>query len=241
MHNDDHTPFAVAHHLLRTVCELDADTALGLATLINHNGSAAVGGYERATAESIALRLVRAGLRATLQRDVQDTKEFFSAQRVDGGVRVMVSEEFARGWESAFQSLETLYRRRGSYVYGLRFPRPIRLRRAVLRMMFPDISASRWQSAAFRRRHRKTLADRALIDRVWEQWINADPLVLTLDEAEEWIVVIGQIRALYLLLRKTTPLHFQTLAHVQYQLVLAVDPEAQPRPDEEPVAADQTV
>jgi hypothetical protein len=178
------------------------------------------------------LRLVRTGVRATLRKDVLENAEIFSAQRVDGGVRVKVAEQFARGWEPAFQMLETLYRR-NSYVYGLRFPRPIRMRRAVLRKMFPDVSASRWQSALFRRRHRKTLADRALVDRVWEQWINADPLTLTLDEAEDWLVVIGQIRALHLLARKATPMHFQALGHIQYQLVLAIDPEAQPRQEDQ--------
>lgn len=235
LHNDDHTPFAVVHHLLRTVCELDADSALGLTTLIHQSGSAGVGSYDRATAESITLRLVRAGLRARLQKDLHDTKEAFSAHRVDGGVRVMVPEKFARAWEPAFQLLEGLYRR-NSYVRGLRFPRPVMTRRALLRKMFPDTSESRWQSATFRRRHRKALADRALVDRVWEQWINAESRTLTLAEADEWIVVIGQIRALYLLVRKATPLHFQTLSHIQHELVAAIDPEACPRPHEQPVA-----
>jgi ATP-dependent Clp protease adapter protein ClpS len=235
VHNDDHTPFAVANHLLRTICELDADSALELTTMIHQQGSAGVGSYDRATAESVTLRLVRAGLRARLQKDVHDTEEIFSAQRVDGGVLVRVPEKFARGWEPVFALLESLYRR-NSYVFGLRFPRPVMMRRAVLRKMFPDIYESRWRSAMFRRRHRKALADRALVDRVWEQWINAESRTLTLDEAEEWIVVIGQIRALYLLVRKATPLHFQTLAYVQHQLVAAVAPE----PDDQPVASDET-
>jgi hypothetical protein len=238
VHNDDHTPFAVVHHLLRTACGLDTDDALGMTTLIHQSGSAFIGSYDRATAESVALRLVRTGVRATLRKGVfENNKELFSAQRVDGGVRVQVAEQFARGWEPAFQTLETLYRR-NSYVYGLHFPRPIRMRRAVLRKMFPDVSTSRWQSALFRRRHRKALADRALIDRVWEQWINADPLTLTLDEAEDWLVVIGQIRALHLLIRKATPMHFQTLGHIQYQLVLAIDPEARPRQDDQSAATE---
>ena len=240
VHNDDHTPFAVVCHLLRTVCELDADSAHGLTTTIHHNGSSGVGSYDRAAAESIALRLVRAGVQATLQKDVHDTKEVFSAERVDGGVRVRVPEKFARGWEPAFQSLEGLYRR-NSYMRGLRFPRPVMMRRALLRKMFPDVSGSRWQSAMFRRRHRKALADRALVDRVWEQWINAEPRTLTLTEVEEWIVVIGQIRALYLLVRKATPLHFQTLAHIQHELVAAVDPEACPQPHDQPVTTEQAV
>ena len=196
VHNDEHTPFAVANHLLRTVCELDADSALSLTTLIHHSGSAGVGSYDREQAESVALRFVRAGMRATLQKNAYDTEEFFSAERVDGGVRVAVPEAFARGWEPAFQMLESLYRR-NSYVYGLRYPRPVRMRRSVLREMFPDVYASRWRSAMFRRRNRKALADRALVDRVWEQWINAESLTLTFTEAEEWIVVIGQVRALY--------------------------------------------
>lgn len=239
VHNDDHTPAAVVHHLLRTVCELDADAALGLTTLIHHSGSACIGSYDRATAETVTLRLVRAGVRATLQKTAYEAEEIFSARRVDGGVEVRVPERFARAWEPSFQALETLYRR-NSYVHGLRFPRPIRMRRAVLRKMFPNVAASRWQSAMFRRRHRKVLADHKLIDRVWEQWINAEPLVLTFEEAEEWLVAIGQIRALYLLVRKTTPAQILTLGHIQYQLVLAIDPEARPRPDEEPVAAGQT-
>lgn len=225
MHNDDHTPFAVAYHLLRTVCELDADKARGLTTAIHHGGSAGVGSYDRETAEFITLRLVRAGMRAELRKDVYDTQEIFSAERVDGGVRVMVPEVFARGWEPAFRSLDTIYRP-GSTTRGLRLPRPVMTRRPLLRKMFPDTSASRWQSALFRRRHRKALADRALVNRVWEQWINAESLVLTLDEVDEWIMVIGQIRALYRLVRKATPLQFQTLAHLQQRLVQAVDPEA---------------
>lgn len=221
MHNDDHTPFAVANHLLRTVCEFDADTALNLTTLIHQSGSAGVGAYDRETAESVTLRLVRAGMRAELRPSPYDTEETFSAHRVEGGVRVMVPERFARAWEPAFQVLEGLYRR-NTVVHGLRFPRPVMMRRAVLRRMFPDVSASRWRSASFRRRHRKVLADRALVDRVWDQWINARPRTLTLDEAEEWIVVFGQIRALHLLFRKATPPHFQTISHIQHQLVTAV-------------------
>lgn len=154
LHNDDHTPFAVVHHLLRTVCGLDADTALGLTTTSHQSGSAAI----------------------------------------------------------------------GSYVRGLRLPRPVMLRRALLRKMFPDTSASRWQSALFRRRHRKVLADRALVDRVWTRWVSRGPFVLTLDEVDEWLVVIGQIRALYLLVRKATPQHVQTLGQVQLLLLAAADP-----------------
>ncbi|MGW4207403.1 ATP-dependent Clp protease adaptor ClpS [Lentzea sp. NPDC004789] len=222
VHNDDHTPFAVANHLLRTVCGFDADTALGLTTMIHQSGGAGVGVHDRETAESIALRLVRAGLRAELRQAGDAAEEIFSAQRVDGGVRVMVPEHVARGWEPAFQVLEGLYRR-NTVVFGLRFPRPIMMRRAVLRRMFPDVSVSRWRSASFRRRHRKVLADRALVDRVWDQWINAAPRTLTLDEVEEWIVAFGQIRALQLLVRKATPLHFQTISHIQHQLVAAAD------------------
>jgi hypothetical protein len=222
VHNDDHTPFAVANHLLRTVCELNADDALSLATMIHQSGSAGVGVHDRETAESITLRLVRAGLRAELRQGGDDAGEIFSAQRVDGGVRVMVPEQVARGWEPAFQVLEGLYRR-NSVVFGLRFPRPIMMRRAVLRRMFPDVSASRWRSASFRRRHRKVLADRALVDRVWDQWINATPRTLTLDEVDEWIVVFSQIRALQLLVRKATPLVFQTIGHIQHQLVTAAN------------------
>lgn len=237
MHNDDHTPFAVAYHLLRTICEFDADEARSLTAAIHQSGSTGVGAYDRETAESITLRLVRAGLRAELRRDVYDSQEIFSAERVDGGVRVMVPEAFARGWESAFESLDKLYRP-GSTAHGLRFPRPVMTRRPLLRKMFPDTSASRWQSAKFRRKHRKALADRALVNRVWEQWINAESLTLTLDEVDEWIVVIGQIRALYLLVRKATPLQFQTLSYIQQKLVQAVDPEAFADP-EKPVAAEE--
>src|SRR4029450_12071011 len=99
--------------------------------------------------------------------------ELFSAHTVEGGVRVMVTEEFARGWEPAFRMLESIYRR-NSIVHGLHWPRPVMMRRAFLRKMFPDVAGSRWRSAMFRRRHRKVLADRALVDRVWDQWINAD-------------------------------------------------------------------
>ena len=91
--------------------------------------------------------------------------------------------------------------------------------------MFPDVAESRWRSALVRRRHREVLADRALVDRVWERWINAESLVPTTAEAEDWIVVFGQIRALHRQLRKATPSQFHTIAHIQHQLVAAVDPE----------------
>ena len=236
VHNDDHTPFVVVHHLLRTVCELDTDTALAFTRTIHENGSCGIGTYDRETAESITVRLVRTGLRAELRRDMGQIDESVSVRPVDGGVQVTVSTEFARGWEPAFQALNNAYRP-GSYVRGLHLPRPMMLRRALLRKMFPDVSGSRWQSASFRRRHRKVLADRALVNRVWEQWLNADPITLTPAQVHEWIVVFGQIRALYLLVRKVTPLHLQTLGYVQHQLVWAVDPEACPRPHDEPVAA----
>ncbi|WP_434442766.1 ATP-dependent Clp protease adaptor ClpS [Lentzea sp. E54] len=238
VHNDDHTPFAVAWHLIRTVCELGTNTARDLTTMIHHSGSAGIGSYDRETAESVALRFMRAGMRATVQRADVDDEPYFTARRVDGGVLVEVPERFARGWEPAFRTLENVYRR-NVIVYGLRFPRPFMTRRPFLRRMFPDIAASRWRSALVRRRHRKMLADRALVDRVWEQWINAESLVLTTAEAEEWIVVISQIRALYRQLRKATALHFQTLAYIQHQLVAAVDPEVVV-PGSEPVAAEET-
>lgn len=238
MHNDDHIPFAVAYHLLRTICEFDAEKARGLTAAIHQSGSVAVGSYDRATAESITLRLVRAGLRAELRQAVYDTQEAFSAERVDGGVLVMVPEVFARDWERAFEALDRLYRV-GSTARGLRWPRPVMTRRPLLRKMFPDTSASRWQSALFRRRHRKVLADRALVNRVCQQWINAESLVLTPDEVDEWIVVLGQIRALYRLVRKATPLQFQTLSYLQQKLVQAVDPEAFAGPDGQPVAGGQ--
>ncbi|KJK43211.1 hypothetical protein UK23_34220 [Lentzea aerocolonigenes] len=238
MHNDDHTPFAVACHLLRTVCGFDVEKARGLTAAIHQSGSVAVGSYDRATAESITLRLVRAGLRAELRQEVYDTQEVFSAERVGDGVLVKVPEVFARGWEPAFESLDRLYRV-GSTARGLRWPRPVMTRRPLLRKMFPDTSASRWQSAMFRRRHRKVLADRALVNRVWEQWINAESRTLTLDEAGEWIVVFGQIRALYLLVRKATPLQFHTLAYLQEKLVQAVDPEAFAGPDVQPAVVEQ--
>jgi hypothetical protein len=205
---------------------------------IHQSGSTGVGCYDRETAESITLRLVRAGLRAELRQDMYDTREVFSAERVDGGVLVMVPEAFARGWEPAFESLDKLYRP-GSVARGLHLPRPRMTRRPLQRKMFPDTSASRWQSALFRRRHRKALTDRALLNRVWEQWINAESLVLTLDEVDEWIVVLGQIRALYLLVRKATPLQFQTLGYLQQKLVQAVDPEAFAGLDSRPVATEE--
>ncbi|MFD4672707.1 ATP-dependent Clp protease adaptor ClpS [Lentzea sp. NPDC058450] len=225
VHNDDHTPFAVVWHLIRKVCELDADTAYDLTNLIHHSGRAVVAAHDRDTAESVALRFVRVGVRATVLRGVVSGDEpIFTAERVDGGVRVMVPEEFARAWEPAFRMLENLYRR-NAVVYGLRYPRPFMTRRPFLRRMFPNVAETRWRSALLRRRHRTTLADRALVDRVWDQWINAESLVLTTAEAEEWIVVFGQIRAVHLQLRKATALHFHTLAYIQHQLVAAVDPE----------------
>ncbi|WP_394620830.1 ATP-dependent Clp protease adaptor ClpS [Lentzea sp. JNUCC 0626] len=224
VHNDDHTPFAVAWHLLCTVCELDTDTALDLATQVHHFGRAEIGDYDRDTAESVAVRLVRAGMRATTQRATHSDEPFFTAERVDGGVRVMVTAQFARNWEPAFRLLENLYRR-NAIVYGLRFPRLFMTRRPFLRRMFPNVAETRWRSALLRRRHRKVLVDRALVDRVWDQWINAESLVLTVKEAEDWIVVFGQIRAVHLQLRKATAMHFHVLAYIQHQLVMAVDPE----------------
>ncbi|GLY51652.1 hypothetical protein Lesp01_53080 [Lentzea sp. NBRC 102530] len=239
MHNDDHTPFAVVWHLIRKVCELDANTAYDLTNLIHHSGRAVVGAYDRDAAESVALRFVRAGVRATVLRGVMTGDEpIFTAERVDGGVRVMVPEEFARAWEPAFRLLENLYRR-NAIVYGLRFPRPAMTRRPFLRRMFPDVAGSRWRSALVRRRNRELLADRALVDRVWDQWINAESLVLTTAEAEDWIVVFGQIRAVHLQLRKATALHFHILAHIQHQLVAAVDPEVHV-PEQAPGAVTQT-
>ncbi|MET9230799.1 ATP-dependent Clp protease adaptor ClpS [Lentzea sp. NPDC003310] len=224
VHNDDHTPYAVAWHLLRTIGEFETDTARTLTEMIHHNGSAGFGKYDRARAESVALKFVRAGMRATVQRALPDDGPYFTATRVGEGVLVEVPGQFARAWEPAFRMLENIYHR-NVVISGLRFPRPVMTRRPFLRRMFPDVAESRWRSALLRRRHRTLLADRALVDRVRRQWLNAESLVLTTTEAGDWIVVIGQIRALHLQLRKATALQFQTLAHVQQQLVAAVDPE----------------
>jgi hypothetical protein len=239
VHNDDHNPFGVVHHLLGKIFELDAATAHAHTLAIHHNGSSALGAYDRETAESITLRLVRVGIRAELRKGLHELQESFSAHPVDGGVRVMVSEEFARSCEPTFRMLESVYRR-NSLVLGLRWPRPVVMRRAFLRKMFPDVFGSRWSSAMFRRRHRKVLADRALIDRVWGQWINAESLTLKPAEVDEWIVVFGQIRALHMLLRKATPAHIQTLSYIQSSLVTALDPKAVMSPHDQPVFADQT-
>jgi len=237
VHNDDHNPFGVVHHLLGKIFDLDAATAHAHTLAIHYNGSSVVGTYDdRETAETITSQLVRVGLRAELRKGVHELQESFSAHQVDGGVRVMVSTEFARGWEPAFHVLESVYRR-NSLVLGLRWPRPVVTRRAFLRKMFPDVSGSRWRSAMFRRRHRKVLADRALIDRVWGQWINAKSRTLKPAEVDEWIVVFGQIRALHLLLRKATPAHIQTLSYIQSSLVTALDPKAVMSPHDQPALA----
>src|SRR4029450_9320458 len=76
--------------------------------------------------------------------------ELFSAHTVEGGVRVMVTEEFARGWDPAFRMLESIYRR-NSIVHGLHWPRPVMMRRACLRKMFPD--GAGWRGRGARRTH----------------------------------------------------------------------------------------
>lgn len=153
------------------------------------------------------------------------SEEFFSARPADGGVLVTMSAEFSTSWLRALKLLARAYVP-GVVVFGLHWPRWAMSRPALLRKMFPDAAESRWRSTLFRRRRRRDLADIDLVERVSARWASPSPFVLTRAEVDDWIVVMGQLRALYLLLRKATPAEIGTISHVQHALVVAVDPTA---------------
>ncbi|SFQ97155.1 ATP-dependent Clp protease adaptor protein ClpS [Lentzea waywayandensis] len=65
MHNDDINTFALVHYVLRTVCGHDDARARAKTMEIHLSGRSVLGDYDRASAEAMALRLVRLGVRAT--------------------------------------------------------------------------------------------------------------------------------------------------------------------------------
>ncbi|MFJ8959557.1 ATP-dependent Clp protease adaptor ClpS [Lentzea sp. NPDC102401] len=66
VHNDDVNSFVLVHHILRTVCGHDDARAREKTMEVHRSGRSVVGAYDRASAEAMALRLVRFGVRATV-------------------------------------------------------------------------------------------------------------------------------------------------------------------------------
>ncbi|MFS8098773.1 ATP-dependent Clp protease adaptor ClpS [Lentzea alba] len=223
--NDDLNSFAVVHHLLRKVCRLDSDAARQQTLAIHQSGIAAIGTYDRQTAEAFTVQLVRYGLLASFH-PAPVTEPRMEIRPVDGGVRVEMTDEFVDLFLKVLWSMERGYRYLpGSVVFGMRWPLWVATRKTVLRRIFPDAAGSRWRSALFRRRHRKVLVDRKLVDRVADRLAYPGPWVLTPAEADEWIVALGQARAYFLLLRKAKREGAMLFSAVR-ELVVALDPES---------------
>ncbi|RAS62422.1 hypothetical protein C8D87_108243 [Lentzea atacamensis] len=149
------------------------------------------------------------------------SKSTFSAEPVDGGVLVEMTEEFVTGLMAALDLLVQVYTP-GSATFRLRHPWGAVRRSSLLRRMLPQAGASWWLSAGFRRRYREELADPAPVDRVRARCAGPGPRVLTFAEADEWIVVMGQARSLYRLFWKADHEYVMAFSTVQCQLVKAL-------------------
>ncbi|MDT7788937.1 MAG: hypothetical protein QOF58_7356 [Pseudonocardiales bacterium] len=155
----------------------------------------------------------------------------------DGGAQVEMGKKVVKGWRRVFLLLEMGYGRFRP-LFMLLYPLSVPTTRALLRNMYPAVAPSRRESKAFLRRHRDVLADRELVRRVRARWCGPQPIILTHDEVDEWIAVMGQARSLCELLvfsRKAVA----GASIVQALLVAVVDPDAYRGPWSEPVTAEQ--
>ncbi|MET9230800.1 hypothetical protein [Lentzea sp. NPDC003310] len=147
----------------------------------------------------------------------------FTAEPVEGGVRVEMTRWFAWVFGRALRRLSLSYRH-GNPLYALQ--RPFRMGRhaSLLQGLYPEVAPSPKESKDFLRRHRDVLADRALLERVRARWQGRRPILLTHAEVDEWIAALGQVRLLFeARSAPKTAIMWTSLA--QETLVLAVAPD----------------
>ncbi|MFS8098774.1 hypothetical protein LFM09_16720 [Lentzea alba] len=148
----------------------------------------------------------------------------FTAKAVDGGIEVHMTDELAKPISGLLEELE-LQLGRGWVSRALKFRYRFFGRPLLMRQMFPNAGPSWLSSSLFRNRHRRVLGDPRPAKRLRARFRQPMPWVLPLDEVDDWVMVMGQLRALYRVRKGATPAEVATFTAFQCQIVSLADPE----------------